>query len=259
MNDINQERKRAVREAWKSERTYVRDGKGTRDWSQAEQREIVAKGRANGYEGHHMKSVKDYPQYAGDSSNIQFLNRSEHINGAHRGDPQNSTNGYYNHKTETMHRFKSHAPEAPATQELSSPLSQRQQNIAIKREQVRSEAAKQAKNEQRQNTSPKDTQSEQSTSNAGIESMRRQSETMRSNSTSPSANKGIESARQKSNENQSKSENDKSTNKGIANYKDKASGKSSNVSNNKASSKGASVSSGGKSNSGSSGGQSSGM
>jgi len=102
VSDINKERKNAVREAWKNERAHVRGGNGTRDWSQTEQKEIVAKGRANGYEVHHMKSVKDYPQHAGDPKNIQFLNRSEHVDGAHKGNTQNSTNGYYNPSTKTM-------------------------------------------------------------------------------------------------------------------------------------------------------------
>jgi hypothetical protein len=124
MSDTNQERLKAIREAWKNERAYVRQGNGTRDWVQSEQRQIVAKGRADGYEGHHMKSVKDYPQHAGDPNNIQFLNRNEHINGAHRGNSQNATNGYYNPKTGTMHNFGNGNPQAPQPQKLSSPYYQ---------------------------------------------------------------------------------------------------------------------------------------
>lgn len=30
-------------------------------------------GKVKGYEGQHMKSAKAYPDYAGDSDNIQFL------------------------------------------------------------------------------------------------------------------------------------------------------------------------------------------
>jgi hypothetical protein len=122
MNDINQERKNAVREAWKNERGHVRSGMGTRDWSETEQREISSLGRATGYEGHHMRSVKDYPQYAGDSQNIQFLNRSEHVNGAHRGNTQNSTNGYYDPETGKMHSFGNGNHTAPEAKALSQPL-----------------------------------------------------------------------------------------------------------------------------------------
>lgn len=120
MIDINKERKAAVREAWKNERAHVRNGNGTRDWSLSEQRQILAKGKANGYEGHHMKSVREYPQYAGDSKNIQFLNRNEHVNGAHKGSTQNPTNGYYDHKTGTMHDFGNRSPQAAQVQPLSS-------------------------------------------------------------------------------------------------------------------------------------------
>jgi hypothetical protein len=147
MSDINKERQTAVREAWKNERAQVRDGKGSRDWSQIEQKQIIAKGRANGYEGHHMKSVKEYPQYAGDSQNIQFLNRSEHVNGAHKGNTQNATNGYFDYKTGSMHSFGNSYPQTPQLQALSTPLTHRQQNIAIKSEQACKQAAIQAKSE----------------------------------------------------------------------------------------------------------------
>jgi len=201
MSDINQERIKAIREAWKSERTYVRGGVGTRDWSQSEQREIVAKGRANGYEGHHMKSVKDYPQHAGNPQNIQFLNRSEHINGAHKGNTQNATNGYYDPKTGTMHDFGNRAPQAPQSQALSVPLTQKEQNLAIKREQARQQAAKQAKAELNQ----------------------------------AAVNKGIEAARQKAAAKPTGTSTNQSTNKGIASYQNQVNRQSSNTSKNSAS------------------------
>lgn len=150
MSDLNKERQKAIREAWRNEKSYVRSGNGTRDWSQAEQKQIVAKGRANGYEGHHMKSVKEYPQDAGNSQNIQFLNRIEHINGAHNGNSCNATNGYYDPKTGIMHSFGNNNLQAPPSQALSSPLSPKQQDIAIKIEQARKQAAHQAKVEMKQ-------------------------------------------------------------------------------------------------------------
>jgi hypothetical protein len=238
MSDTNQERLKAIREAWKSERSYVRDGKGTRDWSQSEQREIAAKGRANGYEGHHMKSVKDYPQHAGNPQNIQFLNRSEHVNGAHKGNTQNATNGYYDPKTGSMHSFGNHDPKAPQSQTLSTPLPQRQQDLAIKREQARQQAAKQAKTEAKQavaKTTPNNNQApvtpaDKSAVNKGIESMRSQAEKNKSqassNTAQPSQNKGIEAARQKAEANQSGINTSKSSNHGIESYRSKASGQS---------------------------------
>jgi hypothetical protein len=146
--DINKERQKAVREAWKAERVRVRNGSGTREWSQTEQRQIVAKGRAKGYEGHHMKSVKAYPRYAGDSKNIQFLNRSEHVNGAHRGDTKNPTNGYYNPVTKKMSSFGKGKPISPKAHKLTSPLSTKQQSSAIKREQLRKKYSSLAKSKQ---------------------------------------------------------------------------------------------------------------
>ena len=172
MGDTNKDRQKAVREAWKNERGYVRGGNGTRDWSQTEQREIVAKGRANGFEGHHMKSVKEYPQYASDPKNIQFLSRSEHVNGAHKGSTQNATNGCYNPKTGETQGFGNSGPQAPQSQSLSAPLTQKQQDLAVKREQARQQAAKQARIETKQTVSKattKPAETSQST-NKGIAS-----------------------------------------------------------------------------------------
>lgn len=259
MSDTNQERKSAVREAWKNERGFVREAKGTRDWSQSEQREILAKGRANGYEGHHMKSVKEYPQYAGDPKNIQFLNRSEHVNGAHNGNTQNATNGYYNPETKTMHNFGNSNPQAPQPQTLSSPLVQRQQDIEIKREQARQQAAKQAKTETKQavtknvqQSTPSQGQSKQlnaqtpvtatnqAATNKGIESMRSQAAKDQSaaspNTAQPGHNKGIEAARQKAAAAPSGASSSRSTNKGIESYNNKASGQSAGSSKSSASS-----------------------
>lgn len=207
MTDTNQERKKAVREAWKNERSLVREGMGTRDWSQSEQREISAKGRANGYEGHHMKSVKEYPRHAGDPQNIQFLNRSEHVNGAHKGNTQNATNGYYDPKTGVTRGFDNRSPHAPQSQPLSAPLPQRQQDIASKREQARQQAAQKAKTETKQPTAK--TQPAAS-----------------SNTAQPAANKGIEAARQKASANQSGVKTSQPANQGIKSYQSKVSGQS---------------------------------
>ena len=99
------ERQSAVRKAWKEEQQRVSNGKGTRDWNSDEQKELIERGSVRGYEGHHMKSVKDYPQEAGNPKNIQFLSDDEHFNGAHQGNYQNSTNGYYDPETQTMYAF----------------------------------------------------------------------------------------------------------------------------------------------------------
>ena len=120
-SNLDYERRKAVANAWKKEKGLVIGGKGTRDWTQKEQREIISKGRATGYEGHHMKSVDGHNSRAGDANNIQFLNRKEHL-AAHGGDFHNNTNGYYDYKTGEMHSFGRNKPSI-ATKELSNPLS----------------------------------------------------------------------------------------------------------------------------------------
>lgn len=128
MSDIAYERRKAVAEAWKNEKKLVAAGKGTRDWSQKEQREILSKGKAAGYQGHHMKSVDGHNAKAGESSNIQFLTRSEHL-AAHKGNYRNNTNGYYDPATGKMNdfgRYKAHADP----RDLSNPLSESQKKYA---------------------------------------------------------------------------------------------------------------------------------
>ena len=101
------EANKAIAEAWKRERQLVINGKGTRDWTQKQQNDIVEKGKAydddgKAFEGHHMKNVANYPTLQGNPNNIQFLTRTEHLE-AHGGSYQNPTNGYYDPlKKETM-------------------------------------------------------------------------------------------------------------------------------------------------------------
>jgi len=255
MADTNQARKDAVRGAWKNERNQVRSGQGTRDWSPSEQKQIVAKGRANGYEGHHMKSVSAYPQHAGNPKNIQFLNRSEHINGAHKGDTKNATNGYYNPKTGSMQSFGKRNPQAPQPQALSSPITQRQQNNAVKSEQARKAAARQARLESKQSvnkTAPQNTQ-KPSVQSSKVEQARKQaSQQARTESKQPvnktvqpnkmqgqntqksaapanqsNGNKGIAAVRSKSSNGQSgASSPSRSPNKGISSYQNRSGGQS---------------------------------
>lgn len=108
-------RQAAVRQAWRAEKERVQNGLGTRDWSPAEQKEILERGAVKGYEGHHMKSVSQFPEYAGDSKNIQFLSEEEHLLGAHQGSYHNSTNGYFDPETKKMQEFR--AGELPALKE----------------------------------------------------------------------------------------------------------------------------------------------
>lgn len=103
---IANERQNAVRKAWRCESERIKTGKGTREWTEEEQKQILERGSARGYEGHHMKSVSLYPQYAGEPRNIQFLTDEEHLYGAHNGSYHNTTNGYYDPYEEKMVEFE---------------------------------------------------------------------------------------------------------------------------------------------------------
>ena len=94
------EANKAIASAWEREQCLVKEGKGTRDWTPQQQKDILEKGKAydldgKAMEGHHMKSVSIFPNYQGNPDNIQFLSRAEHFD-AHGGNYQTPTNGYYN-------------------------------------------------------------------------------------------------------------------------------------------------------------------
>lgn len=124
MASVAYERRKAVAAAWKREKCLVAAGLGTRDWTPKEQREILTKGKATGYQGHHMKSVDGHNSRAGDPNNIQFLNRKEHLK-AHGGSYRNNTNGYYDYKTGEMRSFGRFKPEIQANK-LNDPLTPKQ-------------------------------------------------------------------------------------------------------------------------------------
>lgn len=122
------ERNKAIRLAWERERELVLQGKGTRDWSLDQQKDILDpdKGKAydeNGraFEGQHMKSAAEYPEYQGDPNNIQFLTREEHL-AAHKGSWQNPTNWYYNPETKEFVDFGENGPIPCKVINLSEPL-----------------------------------------------------------------------------------------------------------------------------------------
>ena len=122
------ERNKAIRLAWEREQKLVAEGKGTRDWSQEQQKDILDPdiGKAkddNGrsFEGQHMKSAAEYPEYQGDPDNIQFLTRDEHL-AAHKGSWQNPTNWYYNPETKEFVDFGDNKPIPCAAINLSEPV-----------------------------------------------------------------------------------------------------------------------------------------
>lgn len=103
------ESNKAILAAWNKEQELVQKGKGTREWTPQQQKDILEKGKAyddNGkaFEGQHMKSAEMYPEYQGEPRNIQFLTRAEHLE-AHDGNWQNPTNWYYNPVTKEKFDF----------------------------------------------------------------------------------------------------------------------------------------------------------
>ena len=117
MSKRTSEASKAVRAAWQKGQELVSEGKGTRDWTSEQQKEILEFGKAyyhsgdpddandgKAFEGHHMKSAETYPEYQGDPENIQFLSRPEHLE-AHSGDYRNPTNGYFDPVTKIMRDF----------------------------------------------------------------------------------------------------------------------------------------------------------
>jgi hypothetical protein len=124
---VEKDRKKAINEALKKEKELVQQGKGTRDWTLEQQQDILNGNRPrdeNGvaYEGHHMKSVSEFPEHAGNPSNIQWLSYDEHINGAHQGNTHNPTNGYYNPNTKEMQSHEGMSPIAPEPIKLKNPI-----------------------------------------------------------------------------------------------------------------------------------------
>lgn len=122
------ERNKAIRLAWEREQRLVAEGKGTRDWSADQQKDILDpdKGKAydeNGraFEGQHMKSAAEYPEFHGDPDNIQFLTRDEHLE-AHKGNWQNPTNWYFNPDTKEFVDFGDNKPVPCAAINLSEPV-----------------------------------------------------------------------------------------------------------------------------------------
>ncbi len=90
---IKNARQRAVRNAWKQEKEMVEmKGYGTRNWMKSEMRELKETGKVKGYQGHHINNVKDHPEMAGNPNNVEFLNKTEHLE-VHGGNYRNMTEG----------------------------------------------------------------------------------------------------------------------------------------------------------------------
>lgn len=100
---------KAILDAWKLEADLIQEGKGTRDWTAQQQKDILERGKAYDddgvtFHGHHMRSAEKHPECQGDPHNIQFLTRDEHLE-AHGGCWQNPTNGYFDPITKLTRDF----------------------------------------------------------------------------------------------------------------------------------------------------------
>jgi len=116
----------AIKLAWEKEQKLVQQGKGTRDWTPEQQKDILEYGKAydekgNAFEGQHMKSVEKYPEFQGEPENIQFLTRQEHLE-AHHGNWKSSTNWRYNPVTKEYLDFGEEKYIPCPVIELSNPI-----------------------------------------------------------------------------------------------------------------------------------------
>jgi len=94
-SEIKKLRQKAVAEAWQNEIANVQaGGDGSGIWTEKQLNTLRSGKKVKGMHGHHMKSVKGYPQLAGDAANVQFLTPEQHLE-AHFGNWQNITHGRF--------------------------------------------------------------------------------------------------------------------------------------------------------------------
>lgn len=126
MSRRTSEANKAILKAWNAEQQLVQEGKGTRDWTHEQQKDILEKGKTydeNGkaFEGHHMLNVDKFPEHQGNPQNIEFLSRPEHLQ-AHDGNYQNPTLGCYDYITGETRLFENGNLEPCIVIELSNPI-----------------------------------------------------------------------------------------------------------------------------------------
>ncbi len=97
-------RDKGVKLAWRYEKADVEmGGKGSSNWSEAQRKEILSKGKVRGQEGHHINSVAEHPDEQTNPNNIRFLSRKKHLE-HHNGDFRNSTSGKMIDKNKMLQR-----------------------------------------------------------------------------------------------------------------------------------------------------------
>ena len=92
---FNAARSEGVRRAWKQEVELIgRTGQGSREWTEAQVGEMMTRGKVNGFEGHHINSVKGNDlRMAADPTNIKFVEGRAGNLAEHGGNFQNETSG----------------------------------------------------------------------------------------------------------------------------------------------------------------------
>lgn len=79
--------------AWEYEKADIEmGGRGSNNWNESEQQDILFRGTVRGAEGHHQKNVADHPADQADPDNIKFYrSRKEHLDKGHDGDWKNES------------------------------------------------------------------------------------------------------------------------------------------------------------------------
>lgn len=79
--------------AWEYEKADIEmGGRGSNNWNESEQQDILSRGTVRGAEGHHQKNVADHPADQADPDNIKFYrSRKEHLDKGHDGDWKNES------------------------------------------------------------------------------------------------------------------------------------------------------------------------
>ncbi|MCL2591024.1 MAG: hypothetical protein FWD67_09170, partial [Betaproteobacteria bacterium] len=67
---LARDRRAGVAKAWRQERRLVElTGGGTRCWTPVQKKELLAKGKVKGFEGHHINSAEAHPHLASNPDN----------------------------------------------------------------------------------------------------------------------------------------------------------------------------------------------
>ena len=92
---IKSKRSKAVRDAWKKEVEAVKNGTSKYKWTKAQKEELLNTGKIEGYDGHHIRTVKELIGTAQEkliesADDIVFLSEKDHLY-VHAGNTQNPT------------------------------------------------------------------------------------------------------------------------------------------------------------------------